>query len=446
VVAYYFPPVGGVAVNRTLHLVRGLCEAGWQPLVLTVDDAAWMRDPARLAEVPPRARVLRLANPDWGRVAAHAGAATSSGWGRGRGRLRRWLVPDLHVGWSLLATPVAALLAAIRAVDVVYTTAPPYSAHFVGAAARALGVPWIADFRDGWTCCPTRADLPPLRVALERRLEDAVLRRADRVIFASPAVEQRCVERVAGLAARSETLLTGFDPCSFAPFRELAPPRERFEMVHAGNVFAFRRVATLERFLAALRAWARSDPSVPGSVRVRLLGAEPAAREPVAAAGLADWVHVEPAVPRARLGEALARAHLCLALAPPGERGGEPVPGKLFDAAGAGRPLLAVTGEGPPAALIRRLGLGAVVAPEDERGLVSLLRGARARAAAGHSALPFDPAGARSLDATLTRARLVALCDDVARRGAAPRGGAHRDGAARREPSCGPGEVPCRAA
>jgi hypothetical protein len=131
-------------------------------------------------------------------------------------------------------------------------------------------------------------------------------------------------------------------------------------------------------------------------------------------------VHVEPAVPRARLGEALARAHLCLALAPPGERGGEPVPGKLFDAAGAGRPLLAVGGEGPPAALIRRLGLGAAVAPDDEAGLLELLRRARARVAAGESALPFDPAGARTLDATRTRARLVALCEELAGRGARP--------------------------
>ena len=68
VVAYYFPPLGGGGVNRTLKLVRGMAAAGWQPLVLTVDDAAWTRDPDLLAQVPARARVLRIPNPDWGRI------------------------------------------------------------------------------------------------------------------------------------------------------------------------------------------------------------------------------------------------------------------------------------------------------------------------------------------------------------------------------------------
>src|SRR5271166_6551100 len=118
IVAYYFPPVGGGGVARTLRLVRALAAAAWRPIVVTVDRAAWAQDPGLVGEVPPATTVLRVPNPDWGRVAAGAGSGPAPG--RGRGRLQRWLVPDLHVGWSTLAATVTASLAAARAVDVVY--------------------------------------------------------------------------------------------------------------------------------------------------------------------------------------------------------------------------------------------------------------------------------------------------------------------------------------
>jgi len=415
VVSYYFPPLGGGGVNRTLKVVRCLCDAGWRPIVLTVDDAAWMRDETRLAEVPRAVRVLRLPNPDWGRVAAWMRRAGTGGSGgdRGGGRLRRLLVPDLHVGWSLLATPVVALLAASRSVDAVYTTAPPYSANAPGLVARALGVPWVADFRDGWTCCPTRADLPPRRIAFERRLEDRVLRSADRVFFTSSAVRNRCTARIPGLADRSEAILTGYDAADFGGDGDLKPPADRLEIVHAGSVFAANRGPTLDKFLAALRQLASAEPGIRKALRVRFLGAEPATAAHVTDGGLADLVTVEPAVPRAHLGSALRSAHICLALSPPGPRGGEPIPGKLFDAAGAGRPILALTGEGPLAKLIRCHGLGVAIDPDDSTGIAGLLRTALRRAMRSEAALPFDGSGARELEFGRSLGRVVEICESL---------------------------------
>jgi len=403
VVAYYFPPLGGGGVNRTLKAVRAMAEAGLRPWVLTVDDAAWVRDPALLAEVPPGARVLRLPNPDWGRIArvpratrAAGGAAGPRGRTAGRrpGRLRRVLVPDLHVGWSALAAGAVAGWAAARAVDAVWTTLPPYSAAAAGLAARALGVPWVCDFRDAWTDCPTRLDLPPWRARLERGLEDAVLRRADRVLFASDAARERAVRRHPDLAARSETVLTGFDPGDFAGTEGVAPPAHRLELVHAGSVATNQLGPTLERLLDALVAWERAEPGALAAVRVRLLGAEPEVAERVARRDLAGVVRVEPAVSRRALPARLRGAHACLVLAAPVPLGDEPVPGKLFDAVGAGRPLLALAWEGPLARLVREAGLGAAVDPRDEKALVDALRGLRERARAGR-ALPGPSEAAR---------------------------------------------------
>lgn len=410
VVAYYFPPIGGGGVNRTLKLVRALDAAGHAVAVLTVDGAAWTRDRSLESQVPRRVRVVRLPNPDWGRVAARRGARGGAA-APGGGRLRRWLVPDLHVGWSALAGHAAALWAFARAADVVYTTAPPYSAHAAGLVAHTLGLPWLADFRDAWIDCPTRQDLPRWRVRLESRLEAAVLRRADRVLFASEAARRRALARTPGLAARSETVLTGFDAADFAAAG--VPPTDRLELVHAGSVLTNHMGACFDALLAGLCRWRSAHAAAaPGvALRLCLVGAEPALAARIEAAGLGDLVGIEPALPKAALGARLKRAHACVALTASLRFGADPVPGKTFDAVGADRPLLAVSPPGALARLVEDEGLGAVVAPDDPQAIAATLEGWRRRVAAGAPLPGPRPAGRRALDGARAMERMVGLLE-----------------------------------
>ncbi|HTF35702.1 MAG TPA: glycosyltransferase [Myxococcota bacterium] len=413
VVAYYFPPIGGGGVARTLQLVRALAATGWQPIVLTVDRAAWVQDPALVRKVPPSVAVLRIPNPDWGRVAVRSGRQPAPG--RGRGRLERWLIPDLHLGWSALASAAASILALVRAVDVVYTTAPPYSAQAVGFAARALGVPWVADFRDAWTQNHARTHLPPWRRRLEERLEEAVLRRADRVVFASDGARHHALRRVPGLAERSETVLTGFAPEELELGADpIAPPSARLELVHAGSALLDRKAATFEHCLGALAAWAKSDPSVRSTVSVRFVGIEAEAGERIRRLGLGGWVRAEPAVSREALWRLLRGAHASLYLAPEGERGGDPIPGKLFDAVGAAKPLLALAPPGPLATLVRDHGLGWVVDPKSSEAQIACFEDLRRRALCGPPLPGPDPEVRASLCAAATMPRLVATLERVA--------------------------------
>ncbi|HYB12063.1 MAG TPA: glycosyltransferase [Myxococcota bacterium] len=417
VVAYYFPPIGGGGVARTLQLVGALAKSGWRPIVLTVDHAAWVQDPALLRKVPPEAAVLRLPNPDWGRVTLRSGGRPAPG--RGHGRLDRWLVPDLHVGWSALASAAAASLALVRAVDVVYTTSPPYSAQAAGLVAQALGVPWVADFRDAWTENHARTQLPLWRRRLEERFEETVLRRADRVVFASEGARARVLRRVPGLAERSETVLTGFAPEELEPeVDSTALPAARLELVHAGSALLDRKAGTFERCLLAFAAWAKRDPSVRSTVRVRFVGIEPEAAQRIHRLGLNSWVRAAPAVSREALGRLLRGAHASLYLAPEGERGGDPIPGKLFDAVGAARPLIALVPAGALATLVRNHGLGFVVDPERPEDLISCLEDLRGRVLLGQ-AVPIPQAAVRaSLCAAATMPRLISTLERVAELGA----------------------------
>ena len=70
---------------------------------------------------------------------------------------RRLLVPDENVPWNLTAIPAAIRIARSERIDVVLTTSPPSSVHFVGAAVkRATGARWVADLRDSLVAHPHR--------------------------------------------------------------------------------------------------------------------------------------------------------------------------------------------------------------------------------------------------------------------------------------------------
>jgi glycosyltransferase involved in cell wall biosynthesis len=349
-------------------------------------------------------------------AARHATSARERSAGATPGRLRRWLVPDLHVGWSALAAPMVAMLAATRSVDVVYTTCPPYSAHAPGLLARALGVPWVADFRDGWNACPTRLDFPTWRRRLERRMEDLVLERADRVIFASDAARDHAIARVPDLASRCETILTGFDRSEFERWRDVAPTPERFEIVHAGSVCVNHMEPAFCQLLAALRSWSDTEADVSRTTRVRFVGAEPRLSARIDAFGLDSWVAIEPAVPRAELGRRLRSADACLALTASKRFGSDPIPGKTFDAAGAGRPLLALTPGGALAELVDRLGLGVSIDPHDEIGMIGVLERWR-RCAVRGTPLPGPLESSRSaLENGRAMARIRSVLESAARR------------------------------
>ena len=65
VVSYFFPPTGGVGVQRTLKFIRNLGAEGWRSIVVTPADPAYpVRDPGLLAEIPGDTEVLRTTCPE----------------------------------------------------------------------------------------------------------------------------------------------------------------------------------------------------------------------------------------------------------------------------------------------------------------------------------------------------------------------------------------------
>ena len=273
-VTYYFPPSGGAGVQRTLKYTKYLREHGVEPVVLTVEAGAYPSlDPTLAADVPEGVEVIRTRALDpFGLYGAITGTsrkeAVAVGSVADTGSLGKKLglwaranvfLPDARVGWVPFALRAARARIARGDVDAVLTSGPPHSAHLVGLGLRrqrrALGLPWIADFRDPWTGITFYDELPmtPLARAFDARLERRVLRSADRVITVSPTWA-RDLEEQGGLASGAvEVIQNGFDPADFADVDETVR-EDAFEVAHVGSLYGPRNPEALWAAISALRA------------------------------------------------------------------------------------------------------------------------------------------------------------------------------------------------
>src|SRR5579864_8769674 len=238
--AHHFPPMGGSGSNRALAFARYLPMYGWRPTVVTPGlNWAMNRDDALLAEMPRDLRVVRTRSFENRLVAqSNTGSALTT---RPPGRLRRQLghlrrVPDAHIGWL----PFAVAAARRERFDVLYTSSGPFTSHVAGLLLKhALKRPWVAELRDGWYRW-NRAifpDYPVWRDALERRLEAAAIRGADRVVLVTQRMACAFADQYADLPAdHFRVVSNGFDP---SQFEQPGPSASHagWQLLHAGALY-----------------------------------------------------------------------------------------------------------------------------------------------------------------------------------------------------------------
>ena len=410
-VTMYFPPAGGGGVQRSLKLAQYLPALGVETHVLAPDDPKWVhRDPE--LRVPTQAWIhrARYIGPR-GRKPAEELRATD---GLQRALVqaqitaRRLLVPDASVTWNLTAIPAAIRIAKRECIDVVMTTSPPGSVHFVGAAVqRASGTRWIADLRDPLVANQHRRDdtaAARARQAANEQIARLVARNADAVTCVSEAI----ADEVRGLGARGPVRVIA-NGCDFDDFAGLEyEPGPRFRITHTGSFFGKRDPRPfLQAFHdAGLDAVARFVGDFRSSDR-----------EWAEALDLGDRLEIVDYLPRADSLRLQRDSEALLLLVPDaGGRGRGVLSGKVFEYIAAGRPILAVVPpDGAAADLVRETGSGVVVAPDDVDGIRAALVELHAQFANG--GLPSVELATRDEERLSRRARveeMAALIEELA--------------------------------
>jgi glycosyltransferase involved in cell wall biosynthesis len=374
IVAFYFPPVGGGGVQRTLKFCRYLPEFGVDVQVLTATDAKWFdRDEPLLAQVPPDTVVHRTPFPGPRSTSRldelHAASSRAARLAvDARHLYARMLIPDKAAPWMATAILAAVRLVRRERFDAIVTTSPPASVHLTGAAvSRITGVPWVADFRDPWLAKMDRRHGHrgvDLKVAVNRRLARIVARRAAALVGVTDHIADELRAMHPSAAAKTHVIENGSD---FADFDRLDHrPGDRFVLTHAGSFFGGRSPRPT---LTAARLLLERRPDLRGRFAVRFVGRMRA--EDVAwahALGIDEAWENAGFLPYQRSIEEQRSADALLLLIEHADGRGDAVPGgKLWEYLAARRPILAtVPTEGVAARMIRELDAGLVVDPDDE--------------------------------------------------------------------------------
>ena len=413
--AYHYPPLGGVAVMRVLRFSRYLSEYGWRPIVVCVEGGPKHepRDPGLLDEVPNDALIVRVPcfEPD----------NYADTWDIPKEKVVRnlfklfdkALFPDDRAFW---VRPVVARIQELQREhkpEVIWATAQPWSTLVAGMRAKqATGIPLVLDFRDDWTT--SNADFRRTqRLEKERALEQRVLASADAIISVTPQIVQALKDRRPGNLALDQFhyIPNGFDPAHF-PEAPHAPQHGPFTLVHAGGLYDKRPVQPL---LDVLKVWLDKYPGRRGEIKVILAGkSAPGIAEDIEGSGLSHLIEQRGFLSHVEVRQLMQQAGVNLLMIEHVKTAAWLFTGKAFEYMGARRPILMLGPDPSPLAdLVRECGLGQVSSYKDPANSAAILEKLYQER---HNSPALAAAKVDAFDARKQCAELAKVFEEVTRR------------------------------
>lgn len=346
IVTFAWPPIGRVGALRPLGFAREWTRRGHEVHVLTgpgdrggeysadlVEDAlasgaAVHRAPAPgMRAQPQTSRKTSLARPHvpprWRQVLSQ--------WKTFPDPFRSWIPGAVRLGCTLLDR---------LKFDVLLSTSPPESVHYVARSLARRGVPWVADFRDPWSDYLFARWDPVSRLVIDR-IARGVLATATAVTANTDGIAESIarVTRAVPVCVRN-----GFDRVEASA----VPGRRVRALGYFGRIDPLlqhpeRLWPAMRSLRAAGRPWMADFHLTPGG------GGGASVSVP---GDLIHDVRVCGTLPHAtaisKMQEMTANLVLCLEAS----GGGRIVPGKLYEYMGAGRPILVCA---PPSYEARQL-------------------------------------------------------------------------------------------
>jgi glycosyltransferase involved in cell wall biosynthesis len=369
VVSYAYPtattgPRASVGGERVRQFVRHLPHHGFDPVVITHRGARTPPTDDSVLLAPDLMRWLAESVPRARRRASGGSPGGGFRFEAARVALRRLTFPDR----STYAWAPQAFLAALRAArsvrpSIVMSSSPPVSNHVVAAAlARSLGIPWVADYRDGFSFEPPEGESPI--VGLRRAFDRYVVGHAARVVCVTDPLCDDLQKLAPGREDHVVTITNGYDPDLVAQVEE-APrdPDGPFRVLFAGTTGLFRKGIRLRTVVDAFMNIARSRDA-----GLLLMGY--ISPDDVGPHASSAQVEVRGWVERPQVMREMRRADALVVLT----GNDTSVAGsKLFDYIGAARPVLVVGRRTAAGEIVRRHGFG-LVAEDDVESIEAALR------------------------------------------------------------------------
>ena len=352
-IAYYWPPGGGIAVRRWMGLANALSRNGVEVHVLTIDpaSAAYQQvDESLVGEVEDGIVVHRVKafNPFavLKKVAPSAipGAAFSERKSSGLlGRLLTVLrshlfIPDPRKTWVRKAVHKGCALVDEYGLQTVITTSPPQSVQLIGQGVKRArpNVQWMADFRDPWTDIfyYERLGHSLLSRRIDAAMERRVLQQADQVLAVSWGFRDLLASKVeAEHQGKFHVLTNGMDFDPIDHEKDSGNQDGPCRIVHTGTIAPSYAPELVFDAIAALNAEGEHRP-----FEFDYYGGVSAEYQKELEERY-DFIRFHGFVTQNQIGAIQRAADVLFLLGPDVEKSKGHIPGKLFEYMGALRPI-----------------------------------------------------------------------------------------------------------
>lgn len=391
IITYYWPPSGGSGVQRWLKMSKYLPEYGWQPVIYTTENAEYpIIDHSLEKDVAPNIEVIRrpitepysaykkflgIKKEETVKMGFIQEKEKNKSW---KSDLSLWVrgnffIPDARCGWVKPSVRYLKEYLNEHPVDAIISTGPPHSMHLIALKLKeALGLPWIADFRDPWTEIDYYNDLHLTAWADRKhhRLEQEVLTKADKVVTVAPDGARR-LGRLGNRNVR--TIYNGFDRDDDA--QTPVNLSEQFTITYLGVLSKIQNPSNLWQALAEL---IKEDSGFDKSLRINMIGQiDSTVVSSIDENGLTQHVAYSPYMPHDQVSAVHRSSTLLLLLLMPDSepRAKGLLTGKLFEYMASGRPILCIGPEdGDAARILRETGAGQTISFEDKEKMKEALK------------------------------------------------------------------------
>ena len=349
IISYYWPPAGGISLQRCLKFAIYLRKFNWHPIVYTALDAQYPYfDHENEKLVPGDITVIKrpILEPFnlFRRITGRKKDESLNDIVHVRDRKRSWLdkagifirgnffIPDARSLWVKPSVKFLTNYLKENPVDAILSDGPPHTNTLIACKLKEnTGIPFLADFQDPWTQVDyyQHMMITPLAHRVHSKLEQQVFKQADKITIASPSWKND-LEQIG--ARNVDVIYWGYDAHDFRGLQPIV--NEHFTIFHGGLLGIDRLPDRLFEIMYELQQQGIM-------IKLKLAGqVDYALQELVEKWGLTNQVQLLGTISRSRVLQYTLGANLLLLPLNKASNAKGRIPGKLFEYLYARRPIL----------------------------------------------------------------------------------------------------------
>ena len=276
VIAYHFPPLGLSGVQRTFKFVKYFGLFNWSATVITSGKISYYAyDEELLRELNSNnVEIIRTESIDINKALKKKGKVEmpSSVLLRLLDRVNKtFFIPDNKKLWSRKAAKIALNKLDEETFDAIYISVPPFSTvlPFIRLKEK-YDIPLFIDYRDSWFTNQFRFYPTPYHRYKHKKLEDSVLRKADRIIVVNRIIKEDLLKNYKFLDFKDIDIIPhGFDPEDYDGVTEIPKDNNKmiisFSGVLSGDI-------TPSFLLKAFKKLTKESPEIASNIEIRFIG------------------------------------------------------------------------------------------------------------------------------------------------------------------------------